>query len=279
MSEAEQALAAWRRGDISAEIAITRLLLTLGSTAALEQFLARHRDGDLHRFARQHSVGIETAAKLISGGLADARTDIEAIRQQFDAAVDLAPEAAVALYSLGSPEALDRGTREIVARLGEWGLLGDAVDVLDIGCGIGRIERGLASEVRTIIGIDLSLAMIGMARRRCAGLRNVEFAVCNGTDLSQLAGRRFGLILAVDAFPYLVAAGTDIAARHFADAATLLRPASALVICNYSYRGDLDCDRAEVKHLAASHGFAIERNGTRDFAVWDGATFLLRRMG
>ena len=87
------------------------------------------------------------------------------------------------------------------------------------------------------------------------------------------AGRRFGLVLAVDAFPYLVAAGPGIAARHVADAAGLLEPGGALAIFNYSYRGDLDADRADIARLAAAHGFAIERNGTRDFSLWDGATF------
>lgn len=277
MTEAEQALAAWRRGDISSEIAIMRLLLALGSAAALERFLAQSGDGDLHRFARRHSGGIEAAARLVAAGLADERRDIAAIRQQFDAAVELAPEAAVALYSLGSPEALDRATHEIVTWLREWGVLGRAVDVLDIGCGIGRFERALAGEVNTITGIDLSPAMIEASRRRCAGLCNVEFAVCSGSDLSQFAGRRFGLILAVDAFPYLVAAGLQIAPRHIADAAALLNRGGALVVCNYSYRADLERDRADIARLAAEHGFAIECNGTREFTLWDGVAFLLRK--
>lgn len=278
VTEAEQALAAWRRGDISGEIAIMRLLLALGSAAALDRFLAQSGDGDLQRFARRHSVGIEAAAKLIAAGLAAERRDVAAIRQQFDAAVELAPEAAVALYSLGSPEALDQATHEIVTRLHEWRLLSPTVDVLDIGCGIGRVEGALAPEVRSITGIDLSPAMIAEARRRWAGIANVEFAVCSGTDLSEFGATRFGLMLAVDAFPYLVAADPQIAARHIADAALLLDPGAALAIFNYSYRSNLERDRADVAHLAEVNGFAVERSGTRDFTLWDGATFLLRKL-
>ena len=58
----------------------------------------------------------------------------------------------MALYSLGSPEILDRATAEIVARLREWRLLGANIDVLDIGCGIGRIERALAPHVPRLSG-------------------------------------------------------------------------------------------------------------------------------
>ena len=71
-------------------------------------------------------------------------------------------------------------------------------------------------------------------------------------------------MLAVDAFPYLVRPVPAIAARHVADVAGLLQPGGALAIFNYSYRGDLDADRADIARLAAAHGFAIERNGTRD---------------
>jgi hypothetical protein len=119
--------------------------------------------------------------------------------------------------------------------------------------------------------------MIEEARRRCVGLANAEFAVCDGTGLAAFAGRRFDLILAVDAFPYLVAADPAVAERHIADAAHLLPPRGAFVILNYSYRGDLDADRRVVEYLSERYGFAIERNGTRDFTLWDGVTFLLQK--
>ena len=56
----------------------------------------------------------------------------------------------------------------------------------------------------------------------------------------------------------------------------MLYPGGALAIFNYSYRGDLDADRRDFATLAAAYSLAIERNGTRDFTLWDGTTFLLR---
>jgi hypothetical protein len=58
-----------------------------------------------------------------------------------------------------------------------------------------------------------------------------------------------------------------------------LSQGGALAILNYSYRGDLDADRQAVADLSQRYGFTVLRNGTRDFTLWDGATFLLRRMG
>jgi SAM-dependent methyltransferase len=280
MSEAAtDAVAAYRRGEISAEIALMRLVLAIGGAAPVVDRLDAIGEAELLRLAQAQRDRLGGVASLVAAGLVCERGNIDAIRAQFDAAVALAPEAAVALYSLGSPEILERATDEIVSRLRDWRLVGGEIDVLDIGCGIGRIERALAPEVRSITGIDLSPGMIAAARARCRGLVNVAFVCVDGSDLSAFAGRRFGLVLAVDAFPYLMAAGPEVAARHIADAAGLLEPDGALAIFNYSYRGDLDTDRADLARLAAAHGFAIERNGTSDFSLWDGATFLLRRMG
>jgi predicted TPR repeat methyltransferase len=275
-----RALASYRRGDISAEIAVMRVLLALGSESAALERLTEAGEAELLQVARAHRNGLNGVASLVRAGLTDERSGgIEAIRAQFEEAVALAPEAAVALYSLGSPEILERATAEIVVRLREWRLVGADIDVLDIGCGIGRIEGALAPGVRSITGIDLSPGMIAAARTRCRGLGNVAFVCVDGSDLAAFAGRRFGLVLAVDAFPYLVAVGPEIAARHVADAAGLLAPGGAMAILNYSYRGDLDADRADIARLATAHGYAIERNGTSDLSLWDGATFLLRKMG
>lgn len=275
---AQAALAAYERGEISAEIAVMRLLLAFGDIAAARACLDRAGAPELQRLAAGSGERIETAAGLIAAGLARERAgSLDAIRAQFDEAASRAPEAAVALYSLGLPDILDRATAEIVARLREWHLVGPRAVVLDIGCGIGRIEFALAPEVTAIIGIDLSPAMVAEARRRCAGLANVEFRVAAGGDLAAFAGRGFDLILAVDVFPYLVSADPEIAARHVADAARLVRPGGAFLILNYSYRGDLARDRADAAVLAARNGFGVERDGTRDFALWDGAAFLLRK--
>jgi ubiquinone/menaquinone biosynthesis C-methylase UbiE len=179
---------------------------------------------------------------LAKYGLVNIRSDdgdaVTAIREQFDRAVALAPEAAVALYSLGSADILDRATSEIVSRLAEWGLLRSDATVLDTGCGIGRIERALAPQVGAITGIDISSSMIEEARRRCGDLSNVAFEQCNGRDLAGFRDRSFDLVLAVDSFPYLFAADPEIVARHLRDAARVLRPGGAVVILNFSYRGD-----------------------------------------
>jgi SAM-dependent methyltransferase len=279
-------LARYRAGEISAEIALMQCVLALGRTAPLPPLLERlaaavPEYGALAGLAAQHETGLAQVSAALAAGLAApspaGEAAIAAFRARFDRAVAVAPEAAVALYSLGSPAFLARATAEIVARLAEWRLLGKDRQVLDIGCGTGRIERALASYIGAITGIDVAPGMIAEARRRCHGLANIAFRQCDGTDLAEFADESFDLVLAVDSFPYLVAAGRAVVERHFADVARLLRAGGAFAILNFSYRGDLAADRRDVARLAAASGLAVRFCGVRAFTLWDGAAFLLVR--
>jgi SAM-dependent methyltransferase len=287
-------LTRYLNGEISGAILLMHFVLRLAGDAPVISLVERlaaaspgRRELDqLLALAAANADCLSQITALAQSGLADlpmAGTDgVAAIRAQFDAAVRIAPEASVALYSLGSSEILERAANEIVTRLAEWGLLRPEAAVLDIGCGIGRIERALAPRVGTITAIDLSSGMIGEARRRCGDLANVGFAPCNGRDLADIPSRAFGLVLAVDSFPYLFAADPAIAAQHVQDAARVLRPGGALAILNFTYRGDDEADRKEITRLAQINGFAVQRAGTRDFELWDGLSFLLtlpRRRG
>ncbi len=280
-------LARYLDGEASGEITLMHFALQFGGAGLLGPLLTtlsraapeRKELADLLRLAQTNMDHLGQVTALAKYRLVNLPPDdgnaVDAIREQFDKAVAVAPEASVALYSLGSADILDRATTEIVARLAQWGLLRPDATMLDIGCGIGRIERALAPRVGAITAIDVSSGMIEEARRRCRDLANVAFEQCDGRDLSGFNNRSFDLVLAVNSFPYLFAADPEIAARHVRDAARVLRPGGALVISNFSYRGDPAADRHDVERLAGLNGFTIQCAGTRDFTLWDGLTFLL----
>lgn len=197
----------------------------------------------------------------------------------FDRLVDVSPEASVALYSLGDPGLLAAASDEIVMRLDEWGLIDDTRDALDLGCGIGRLIGALAPRLRTITGVDVSPRMIEEARRRHGRLGNVRLILGSGRDLGAVATSSLDLILAADVFPYLVRMGGSTVRTYVADMVRVLRPGGCMVILNYSYRGDLDLDRSDLAAEANAAGLCLERNGTREFRLWDGVTFVLRKPG
>lgn len=56
--------------------------------------------------------------------------------------------------------------------------------VLDIGCGIGRTTRALASRVKRVYGLDVSSEMLKLAEQHNSGMLNVEWLHGDGRSLS-----------------------------------------------------------------------------------------------
>jgi len=272
---------------ISPEVAVARMLLAGVVTEGIVAALARHRPGlddprwtAMARLVEGRDAALDQlAAEVAATGAqhdASGEDGLARIAAFFDRAVAHSPEASVALYSLGDPAILAQATAEIVAWLHANRLLHAEADVLDLGCGIGRIAAALAPLCRTVLGLDVSAGMVAEARRRAA-LPNVRFDQTAGRDLDGLPAKAFDLVLAVDSFPYMVQAGPDVVGRHVAGAARVLRPGGALAVLNFSYRGDLAADCADAAALASAHGFTLEQDGAKPFGVWDGTAFVLRR--
>lgn len=152
-------------------------------------------------------------------------------------------------------------------------MLGD--DMLDLGCGIGRVAAAIAPHVRSVLGTDTPIAMVVGARRRYAGVANIRFEHIASLGLDAPSAS-LDLVLAVDSFPYLVQAGSDIADRHVADAALPLRPSGRIVLLNLSYWADPVADAGDAHRWAAQHRLPLDHAGTRPFTLWDGAAWVLR---
>ena len=274
-------------GAISPEVAVARMLLGGATAEGIKDALhAQHSDAPrwaaMARLIEGRRAALDALAAEVqaTGAQHDASgatpaDGVARIAAFFDHAVRHSPEASVALYSLGDPAILAAATAEIIVWLEEQGLLRPGMDVLDLGCGIGRVAAVLAPHCRSVLGLDVSAGMVAEARRRCAGLGNVRFEQTDGQGLDALPAEAFDLVLAIDSFPYIVQAGT--ADRHAAGTARVLRPGGALAVLNLSYRDDPAADRADAEGWAAAHGFSLGVAGETPFTVWDGTAFVLRR--
>ncbi|TCZ61313.1 class I SAM-dependent methyltransferase [Roseicella aquatilis] len=268
---------------MSAPVALMHLILEGHPADTLAADLARAAEVDaalapLRDLARQQGDGLRLLERMVRagaahGGHSDAAAAIAGSRAMFDRLVGISPEASVAAYSLGDPALLDAATAEIVAWLDRQGLLRGRPDILDLGCGIGRLAAALADRAGSVLGLDVSPAMVAEARARHPALR---FETCEGGDLGLLADASFDLVLAVDVFPYLVQGGLELARRIVAEAGRVLRPGGRLVILNLSYRG-AEADRRDMPPIAAACGLDLLCNGAREFALWDGLAFSLQR--
>ncbi len=276
-------LARYRAGTLSAEVALMQLLIEYEDDARVAQLVAD--EPALAERCARHAAGTRRIVAMLRSGMdsSEPATTVDAglahTRRLFDWSVQQSEEASVALYSLGSAEVLAAATAELVALYQVRGWVRPDRAILQIGCGIGRLELALAPLVREAHGIDVSANMIAAARRRCAHLPNVALAVTEGRDLRRYDDARFGLVHAIDTMPYLVQAGGALAEVHVREAARVLTPGGDLVIGNFSYHGDLERDRHEVARLADLAGLELLVAGERPFALWDGALFHLRRPG
>jgi SAM-dependent methyltransferase len=195
----------------------------------------------------------------------------------FDLAAAQATDSATALYALGRADILDAATSEALRRLREWKVLARASNILEIGCGTGRFVGPLAMAGYLTFGIDTSCGMLRRAKLRCRGLASALLVQTSGRGLTMFADSTFDAVLAIDSYPYIVAAGRELAEAHMREAARVLRSQGSLVILNYSYRNDPAMDAHEIARLATECDLSIIRNGTRDFTLWDARTYLMRK--
>jgi len=65
--------------------------------------------------------------------------------------------------------------------------IGSAETVVEIGCGLGRITRALASRAAHVVALDVSPAMIAAAQQHNPGLPGVDWRVGDGESLTGVA--------------------------------------------------------------------------------------------
>lgn len=144
-----------------------------------------------------------------------------------------APEAEVEAAIFAA--ALEKASR--------WGRL------LDIGCGAGRMLELLAPRADQAIGVDLSPAMLGVARVQMekAGLRNVQL---RQGDIYALPVEAESIDLAVlhQVLHYL-----DNPARALREAAGALAPGGRLIVVDFAPH---QCEILREKHAHRRLGFA-----------------------
>jgi len=66
--------------------------------------------------------------------------------------------------------------------------------LLDFGCGVGRVTRGLAAHFRTVVGMDVARSMIERARELHAGCPGCSFVINRSTRLRTIADGRFDVV-------------------------------------------------------------------------------------
>jgi SAM-dependent methyltransferase len=148
--------------------------------------------------------------------------------------------------------------------------------VLNIGCGIGRVEKYLAPHVSEVHGVDISGEMIALARKRLADLQNVhlrELAI--GEFLSAFPPASFDLVFSLlvlqhmdkeDAYRYLEDAHRILktGGRLFVQFPNFLSPEYSATLPEAAHQNPRNPGRVraytaeEVRHLLGLIGFGVD---------------------
>lgn len=94
--------------------------------------------------------------------------------------------------------------------------------VCEIGCGVGRFLRPLASHFKFVIGVDVSLEMLKTAREYCSDINNMRLVLNDGMSLAALNDNSVDYCVSAGVFQHL----TDfrIISRYIVDALRIMRP-------------------------------------------------------
>jgi SAM-dependent methyltransferase len=127
---------------------------------------------------------------------------------------------------------------------------GEDAQILDAGCGAGRMSRYLADRGYDVQGVDLSPGMVAMARRDHGDLR---FTVGSLIDLPYPHGHFAGVMLWYSII-HTPSAGLP---RVFAEAARVLRPGGHVLVGFQSGEGTRDVSGA---YRQFGHEIELERH-------------------
>ena len=99
----------------------------------------------------------------------------------------------------------------------------DAVSILDIGCGLGRLSTKFATHNHEVTGVDLSPEMIARARKESQGDQNLTF-LCSDFLEEHLTKQQFDFVISAAVLHHVPA---NVAVPRMVE---LLRPGGRLVI-------------------------------------------------
>ena len=99
--------------------------------------------------------------------------------------------------------AIDHETKNTIKVITETIGLRPGDEFLEIGCGIGRVGKLLAPQVRRWVGCDVAENMLGHARERLGHMPNVELVALSGVDLAPIPDASVDAVYSTVVFMHL----------------------------------------------------------------------------
>ncbi len=108
-------------------------------------------------------------------------------------------------------------------------------DVLEIGCGAGRIGTGLAPRCRSWVGADISSRMLARAVDRLGTVPNARLVQLSSVSLIQFKDKSFDVVYCTSVFGHLDEMDRW---RYVEEAFRVLRPGGRILLDNIDVEAD-----------------------------------------
>ncbi len=153
--------------------------------------------------------------------------------------------------------------------------------VLEIGCGVGRMTRALASHFGEVHGVDVSEEMVRLAKEHLSSTPNAHVHLNSGTDLRVLDPLRFDFAFSFIVFQHIPSRA--VIDGYIGEVGRVLRPGSMFKFQVQGYRGEALRESSRNTWLGASvsernadamarrHGFELVQSvgaGTQYYWLW-----------
>jgi ubiquinone/menaquinone biosynthesis C-methylase UbiE len=143
--------------------------------------------------------------------------------------------AAVAVSGHAEEVELQRSGEQTVRNLLDLVSIGAADEVLEIGCGVGRIGLALAPHCRTWTGADISANMVAYARDRLRGVENIRLVQLHEVGLGEFSDGCLDVVYVTNMFPHIDEIDRW---RYVEEAFRVLRPGGRIFIDNVDLESD-----------------------------------------
>jgi SAM-dependent methyltransferase len=146
-------------------------------------------------------------------------------------------------------------------------------DVVEIGCGVGRITRALATQARSVAALDISAEMLARARALCAEQTNVRWIRGDGVSLAELAPGSADACVSHVTFQHAPEAGVTLG--YVREMGRVLRPGGWSAF-QFSNDPSVHRPRGLIRRLATRlRGFARATPRGQDHPAWRGSAVRL----